>query len=99
MKIRITPDTVELWASVTDVDNWMQGFTTGKRWPCSVLQEQRLYASFDACGLSDYTLNGRHGINVPAEEFNAFTSDMLRNALPKDHSCYYVIVGQFEDTP
>jgi hypothetical protein len=57
----------------------------------------RLRADFDRSGsLVDFTLDGRSGPDVPADEFNAITSDMLRDRLPKTHPAYFGCVGQFD---
>jgi hypothetical protein len=34
-------------------------------------------------------------VAVPADEFNAITSDFLRDALPPDHPAWFATVGQF----
>jgi len=40
--------------------------------------------------------NGRDGIDIPSDEFNAITSDSLRLKLHGGHPCYFVAVGQHQ---
>ena len=99
MKVDMDNDQVTLWASATDTEEWAMGFRSGRRWPTSVLSGQRMRCSFDSGGLNDMTVGGRGKIDIPADEFNAFVVDALRNVLPTSHACYFVVVGQFITHP
>ncbi len=90
MKTAINAHGVTLWLSERDTYSW------GRRWPCSTLSDKRVRASFDTNGLFDLAINGSTDVDVDINEFNAITSDFLRQKLPKDHACYFVCVGQFE---
>jgi hypothetical protein len=66
----------------------------GARWPCSELAEaSQIVASFDSGGLVD--LDGDDCIDLSGDELNAWTSDVIGEALPTDHPCHFVTVGQF----
>jgi uncharacterized protein (DUF3820 family) len=65
----------------------------GQRWPCSELAKMpSLRAEFDTGGLVDLS---DASLLLAADEFNAWSSDVLRSVLPTDHGCYLVTVGQF----
>lgn len=83
MKVQISNGNIRLWLSADDTYDWAH--KTGAIWPCSKLAGKRLFAEFDANGLVDYRVNGRDGIDIPSDEFNAITSDFLRVKLPEDH--------------
>lgn len=69
---------------------------SGAAWPCSVLADlDEIHAHFDAHGLVDIDHPGVE--DLPADEFNAWSSDVLLDALPQDHPAYFVTVGQFFD--
>jgi hypothetical protein len=94
MRTLIHPHGLTLWLSARDTYEWAN--RAGARWPCSELSGKRLVACFDRNGLCDIAINGKSDADVSSTEFNAITSDFLRNKLPKDHPCYLVCVGQFE---
>jgi hypothetical protein len=79
---------VTLYVSARETTDW------AKRWPCSQLRGKRLMAQFDSGGLIDVTIDGRYG-DCDAVEFNAITSDFLRDRLATDHPAYFAAVGQF----
>jgi len=93
MRIQITDSSVKLWVSHAETYDWAR--RPGATWPNSYLAGQRFFAEFDANGLVDLTVNGKYGVDAPADEFNAITSDFLRGQLPEDHPAYFVAVGQF----
>lgn len=94
MKVQISNGNIRLWLSADDTYDWAH--KTGAIWPRSRLAGKRLFAEFDTNGLVDYRVNGRDGIDIPSNEFNAITSDFLRVKLPEDHPCYFVAVGQHQ---
>jgi hypothetical protein len=71
----------------------------GSYWPCSELASSDGFgASFDSNGVYEYRLETiRLEENLSGDELSAWTSDVLKIALPADHPCYFVCVGQFED--
>lgn len=98
MRKQITETTVKLWLSATDTEDWAT--RPGESWPCSGLAGKRLFAEFDRNGLVDIAVNGKAGDctgqhSGNSAEFNAITSDHLRQFLPKEHPAYPVCVGQF----
>ena len=80
MKVQISNNNIKLWLSADDTYDWAH--KSGAIWPCSKLAGKRLFAEFDENGLVDYRVNGRDGIDIPSDEFNAITSDSLRLKLP-----------------
>ena len=88
-------DSVCLWASASDTYDWAHEI--GAAWPCSELAGRRFFAAFDTNGLVDLTVDGKDGVGIPCDEFNAITSDLLAERLPADHPCYFVTVGQFRE--
>jgi hypothetical protein len=90
MKTIVNKDSVMVWLSERDTYSW------ARRWPCSQLSDKRVRAVFDTNGLIELAINGHTNVDVDHNEFNAITSDFLRQKLPKDHACYFVCVGQFE---
>lgn len=94
MRARIYDSAVVLWLSRDDTRQWAE--RPGSRWPCSYLSGKRVMCSFDASGLVDITINGRYG-DCPSSEFNAITSDYLRERLPENHPAWFVAVGQFQE--
>jgi hypothetical protein len=85
-------DSVEIHATRTMLYDWAH--RPDASWPCSSLALcDEITARFDANGLFD--LLGDGDDEIPADEFNAWSSDLLRDTLPKDHPCYTVTVGQF----
>lgn len=93
MRIMITESSVKLWLSMRDTYNWAT--KPGACWPCSTVSNKHLFAEFDSNGLVDVALNGR-AADIDGAEFNAVTSDFLRDTLPKSHPIYFVTVGQFQ---
>lgn len=68
-------------------------------WPCSELARlEGIRVEFDRNGLCDlYAQNDRGAdVDIPADEFNAWSTDVLRDVLPMEHPCYFVAVGQFQ---
>jgi hypothetical protein len=48
----------------------------------------------------DLTIDGGRGDqDVCCDEFNAITSDFLKQKLPQNHPCYFITVGQFQQEP
>ena len=77
MRIKKTNSGTQLWLSANDTYGWAH--KTGAVWPCSVLSGHRLFAEFLFDGdLVDMTIDGRSK-DCPADEFNAITSDFLRD--------------------
>lgn len=95
MRVQIDENMVRLWLSANDTFYWAR--RPGQAWPCSEISGRRLFAEFDWNGLLDLTVDGRHGVDIPASEFNAITSDFLSDKLPREHPAWYVAVGQFQD--
>ena len=94
-QIAIGTTGVSLKVSATETYDWAH--RPGAIWPVSQLSGHRFAALFDANGLLDLTVDGRSDTgDVPADEFNAITSDFLRDRLPVDHPAYPVTVGQFK---
>lgn len=67
----------KLWLSANDTYNWAH--RTNAKWPCSVLSGHRLFAEFIDGDLIDYAVDGVTAIDIPADEFNAITSDFMRD--------------------
>lgn len=80
MRIEKTGTTIELWLSAKDTYNWAT--RTGNAWPCSQLAGKRLFAEFDNGDLVDYTVNGKDGVDIPADEFTAITDDFIGRTEP-----------------
>ena len=93
MRTMIFDSGVKIWLSANDTHAWAH--KAGAVWPCSELAGKRLFAEFDTNGLLDMAVNGRTS-DIPADEFNAITSDHLAEKLPVDHPCHFVAVGQFQ---
>ncbi len=96
MRIRIEESSVTLWLSANDTRGWAR--RPGKEWPCSQLAGHSMRVEFDSNGVHDYTIDGRFSPqrDVPADEFNAITSDFIRGNLYKAHPVWFVAVGQLE---
>lgn len=92
MRIKVNPDSVQLWLSSTDTYLWAR--RDGAAWPGSQLSGCRVFAEFDSNGLLDMSIDGESR-DCDANEFNAITSDHLRGKVPADHPAYFVAVGQF----
>jgi len=90
-QVQVTEHGVVLLVSAAETSAW------GARWPLSRLRGHRLRAVFDRTGsLVDYVIDGRGSPDVPSDEFNALTSDMLRGRLSPTHPAYFGCVGQFD---
>lgn len=74
-RIKKDGNTIKLWLSARDTYNWAHRLIIS--WPCSILSGKRLFAEFSDGDLVNYTVNGRPTFDVPADEFNAITSDFL----------------------
>ena len=92
MRVHINGSSVKLWLSAKDTYYWANRPLNS--WPCSELSNKRLFAEFDSNGLLDVAINGWDA-DIPADEFNAITSDHLRDKLPADHPARFVAVDQF----
>lgn len=96
--VQIREHGVTIEASHGQLYDWAH--RPGHAWPCSYLEEvDSVRAGFDANGLVGYLQQpdpGESGYHVPSDEFNAWSSDVLRDVLPEDHPVYFVAVGQFE---
>lgn len=93
MKTQIFKDGFNLWLSANDTEAWAN--RAGACWPCSSLEDHRLFVQFDSNGLCDMAIDGKDGIDCDGTELSAIVADHMRNKLPKDHPCYSVAVGQF----
>ena len=94
MRVKNYGDSVEIWVSARDTYEWARRI--GAAWPCSELSGKRFYACFDTNGLLELTVNGKQGVDVDHNEFNAITSDFLGEVLTPDDAVYFVTVGQFK---
>ena len=93
MKNEDNGDSFIIWLSKRDTHLWAM-----KRWPGCELGGRRLRADFDANGLLDFKVDGRHPgswLHIPADELNACLADHIEGKLPNDHPCYFVACGQF----
>lgn len=95
MHMSIHPSVVKLWLSANDTYEWAN--RDGASWPGSQLSGCRLSAEFDSNGLVDYSIDGKTGVDVDVNEFNAIIADFLKTRLQPGHECYAVAVGQFHD--
>lgn len=97
MRMRLEGDGLTVWISRTETGNWADGWYGNGRWPCSQLAYKRLCATYDTNGLLDLTVNGNDPpLDLEADEFSACVAYFVGQALPEDHPCYFVVVGQFE---
>lgn len=80
MRINTSTGTVKLWLSAEDTRQWA---CKPGVWPCSFLAGKTLYAEFEAGSgdLIDFTVDGRDGVDVDCDEFNAITSDFLEQVI------------------
>lgn len=94
--VTVLADRVAVTATERQLRAWAR--RPGMVWPCSALARiEQLRCEFDSGGLLDLTV--RNGDDdVPADEFNAWSSDVLRDVLPADHPARFVTVDQFEGT-
>lgn len=83
MRTKKTGKQVFLWASRRDTEEWAN--RPGKKWPCSTLSGNRLYAEFYDGDLVQVLLNGHMGEhdNLDVHEFNAFIEDAFGTVNPK----------------
>jgi hypothetical protein len=89
----INPDSVTVEASAYELYDWAH--RPGASWPCSTLARlDSIRATFDRGGLVGIDHPGAD--DVPGDEFNAWTSDVLRDVLGPGHPVWFVTVGQFE---
>lgn len=89
----VMPDHVAIAADNRQVYNWAH--RPGACWPCSTLDDiDAIRVEFDSHGLLDLITPSGSG-DIPADELNAWTSDVLREILPRDHPAYFVTVGQY----
>lgn len=76
MRIREHNGNTQLWLSASDTETWAT--RPGASWPCSQLRGKRVYAEFARNGdLVDLTIDGKSGVDVDVNEFNACTQDYL----------------------
>jgi hypothetical protein len=72
----------------------------GAAWPLSTLDDcDEVAAWFTDTGLVDLltVVDGKQDeVDIAGDELNAWTSDVLRDVLPKTHPAYFVTVGQFD---
>jgi len=96
MRIRVDKDSVSIWLSATDTENWAQGFLDGgKRWPASGLAGNRVYAYYTARGLEEITFNGRSHDLFDGHEVNNCIADhaVLSKKLKRGHPCYDTVIA------
>jgi len=71
----------------------------GAAWPCSTLDDcDEVAAWFDSNGLCDLltVVGGKQDeVDIAGDELSAWTSDVLRDVLPREHPAWNVAVGQF----
>lgn len=76
-----------LWLSANDTYDWAH--RPRAQWPCSTLAGHRVYAEFQNGDLVDLRVdgrwNGRTAERIDGDEFNAMTSDFLREKCGPDH--------------
>ena len=82
MRVQRIGNNVKLWLTANDTHKWAN--RPGATWPCSVLSGRPLYAEFEDGDLVDlhfdpHKENGVEVDCVPSDEFNAITSDFLKN--------------------
>jgi len=76
----------KLWLSARDTYDWAH--RPGASWPCSELSGRPMFAEFDLSGDLVDVSTGSMGTAdplCPADEFNAITSDFLRDRFGPDH--------------
>ena len=93
MQINIGLDSVILKLSRQDTMMWAT--RPHESWPCSTLAGHRFVACFDTNGLWEFTVDGKDNAVIDGHELSSCCCDWLKNRIPKDHPCYYVVVGQF----
>lgn len=92
--VSITDDSVTITAERAHLYSWAT--RPGAYWPLSTLRHlDRVLAAFDRDGLVELIADG-DAEDLSSDEFNAWSSDVLRDAaLPLDHPVYPIAVGQF----
>ena len=96
MRLRDDGTGFVLWASADDTHHWAR--KPGAAWPCSTLSGHRFMAVFDTNGLLDLTVDGRDAPDdIDGHELSAIVADLAGEKLPKDHPCWFVAVGQFQE--
>ncbi len=75
MRVVTKGNNTKLWLSGIDTYTWAA--RPGCSWPCSTLAGKELFAEFDGPDLEDMSVDGRVDGDIPADEFNAITSDFL----------------------
>lgn len=82
MRLKQTEHGTKLWLSANDTHAWAT--RPGASWPCSQLNNRRLFVEFDRRGdLVDISLGGGRGDqDCDANEFNALISDHLPEGHP-----------------
>lgn len=95
MRVKDYGTSVVLWASADDTYRWAR--KPGAAWPGSTLAGKRFVACFDENGLYDLTVNGRDAGDIDGHELSAICADFLSEKLPREHPCWLITVGQFQD--
>lgn len=75
-RVRVSDKGTTVDLTRADTEAW------AKHWPCSTLAGRSLWAVFEANG---DLVESNVPVDVPADEFNAITSDTLRDAGYPDH--------------
>ena len=100
MRLKDNGNSFTIWLSARDTYEWAR--KPGAAWPCATLANKRVCASFDTNGIYDLTINGLYptedGGWIDGNEFSALIADHAKTRLSPDHPCYFVAIGQFEDT-
>jgi len=93
----IMSDHVAITATGPELHDWAH--RPGTWWPCSTLARlEQIRVEFDENGLLDLTTSP-HDEDIPSDEFNAWSSDVLKLAgLSEQHPVYFVSVGQFDNS-
>lgn len=90
----VMPYSVSITA--TNAHLWEWSHRHGSHWPCSVLDNlDSVACSFDSDGLVELTTEPAD-VDIPGDEFNAWSSDVLADIVPTWHTTYEVTVGQFK---
>ena len=71
----VTGESVKLWLSAHDTYSWAH--RSGACWPCYQFSGKRMFAEFWKGDLVDFTVNGRHDVDLDGNEFSAITGDYL----------------------
>ena len=85
MRIKKHDDGYSIWLSANDTYNWAN--KSDRSWPCSVLADNRFFASVDKNGLCDFTLNGKMAC-VDDNELVACITDHLPDDLKRYWPCW-----------